>query len=508
MKTETIQWNLKRYFWKTTVFFMILLFFSNIILICNQVRQEYENKKLYQLNYFYSGLEGMNINYIRYTRYGGEEQYQSIIEDGGDLEIILADISEIPAGEAFSREVRDTFCLFQKYVRNLKQIRSLKIQQNDSDLKDKTDILEIQAEINLLQSKSLSLYTQINRAFQSQYSKILVWSQKNNDVWVHFMEKAIVVLLCVAASVILYQTLNASILGMQIGGPVVKLAKHMRNLQKSDIHSNEQYKEIELTDIANRETETLVNGFNAMIRQLKENAKEREDYLKTEIQLKMKTVENLRIQEKLKSNELRVIQSRINPHFLFNTLNLVSQFAYMEGASKTVELLGKTASLLRYYLDFSDKKVPLGRELEELQNYVSLQQIRFGNRIEFEFRIEETIRTYLVPSQILQPIVENAIIHGVVGYSSGGRILIEGILSEDETEIQINIVDNGIGMSEEQIQNIYAAFAEDAQTGRHIGLGSVNTKLKYDTGRKKVICITSNPGVETVVGLRLPIIKS
>lgn len=151
---------------------------------------------------------------------------------------------------------------------------------------------------------------------------------------------------------------------------------------------------------------------------------------------------------------------------------MISQTAYTENAYQTIFLLGKTASLLRYSLDFSDKSVTLKKELEELENYVYIQEQRFGNRIRFSFVLDEHCHNILVPNLILQPLVENAIIHGVSIYLKDAFIQISTALDQSSHTIRICVMDNGIGMSEEQIQKIKLDMTENRAFDSKIGLSS------------------------------------
>ena len=135
----------------------------------------------------------------------------------------------------------------------------------------------------------------------------------------------------------------------------------------------------------------MVLRIQKQMEEIQENASAKE-------RLKNQELENLRINNRLKSSELKALQMQINPHFLFNTLNMISQTAYMESAEDTAALLGTTARLLRYTLDNTDKAVTLAREIEILGNYVELQEKRFGERISFEFDLDESFHQMVIPT--------------------------------------------------------------------------------------------------------------
>ena len=176
----------------------------------------------------------------------------------------------------------------------------------------------------------------------------------------------------------------------------------------------------------------LVNAFNTMIEQMRSYIKEIEENASAKVSLHEKELENLKISNLLKSSELKVIQMQINPHFLFNTLNMIAQTAYLGDSDTTVFLLGKTAELLRYSLDFMGRSVTLARELTMLGDYIYLQEQRFGERIEFEFELDEKFHQMHIPCLILQPLVENAITHGVGSYTENGKIQIKTVYDEEQ----------------------------------------------------------------------------
>ena len=163
--------------------------------------------------------------------------------------------------------------------------------------------------------------------------------------------------------------------------------------------------------------------------------------------------ENIRIQKQLEESRFRELQMQINPHFMFNTLNMISETAYFENAKKTVFLLNKTAKMFRFSLDFSGTSVTLFREMEELENYILIQEQQYGDRIEFRFELDESFHHILVPSLTLQPLIENSISHGVGKYTGGGWVKLTTRYCDEEKAGYIVVEDNGVGMEEEQFKN-------------------------------------------------------
>ncbi len=239
------------------------------------------------------------------------------------------------------------------------------------------------------------------------------------------------------------------------------------------------------------EINDAIKAYNAMLEKLQKQNLEHEELTNTKILLEKQMYLKL--------------QHQINPHFLFNTLNMISHTAYLEGDDQTVELLETTANLLRYALDYSDRDVTLGRELEALEYYVSLQEKRFGDRICFTFELDETINGMKVPSLILQPLVENAIVHGVSSWDAGGKIWIRTQRDREMGVAKISVVDNGAGMVEEVRQTVDNEMRRTDEKEEKIGLSNVYFRLGIFYNHRSDVKIVSCPGNGTEIMLLLPL---
>lgn len=122
--------------------------------------------------------------------------------------------------------------------------------------------------------------------------------------------------------------------------------------------------------------------------------------------------------------ELNLLKNQINPHFLFNTLNIIAGMANLEGAQTTEEMIRALGSLFRYNLKTPEEKVYLEQELKVISDYMFLQKMRFGDRITYQIDCQTDAEAVMIPTFTFQPLVENAIIHGLVSKEEGGRILI------------------------------------------------------------------------------------
>ncbi|CAH0118382.1 hypothetical protein PAE9249_00869 [Paenibacillus sp. CECT 9249] len=218
--------------------------------------------------------------------------------------------------------------------------------------------------------------------------------------------------------------------------------------------------------------------------------------------------EHLERDRLVKELELKALQSQINPHFLFNTLNALSKLALIEGAERTSNLTISVSNLLRYNLRKLDKPVTLREEVDNTKEYFAIQQARFRDRIRFEMHIEETAMDQQIPCLSLQPILENAFIHGVEGMEEGAAVSLSITRSEDE--VLVTIADNGAGMSEEVRKSLldlgspepFRPYMERKSTG--LGSRNVFKRLQLFYGRNDIVELESEPGKGTTVRLRLP----
>ncbi|UFT98573.1 sensor histidine kinase [Radiobacillus kanasensis] len=211
-------------------------------------------------------------------------------------------------------------------------------------------------------------------------------------------------------------------------------------------------------------------------------------------------------QEKLmKELELKHLQNQINPHFLFNTLNTISKLAYLENAKSTSNLIDSVATLLRYSLGDLKKSISLKDELQVIEEYLSIQKTRFLERIQYKMDIQSEHLDIPIPRLTIQPIVENAFIHGIEAKEDGGKILIR-IYDQDEYTM-VEIEDDGIGMDEKTILRLLDTTADSEEhIGHSTGIGMTNVirrlQLFYQT--EHVLEIDSEVDRGTIIRLVLP----
>ncbi|MBR0598216.1 sensor histidine kinase [Sinanaerobacter chloroacetimidivorans] len=262
---------------------------------------------------------------------------------------------------------------------------------------------------------------------------------------------------------------------------------------------------------SNDEIGIMAEAFNRMTESIRQYINEINEKVGLERKLQEKEMENLIIRTNLREAELHALQAQINPHFLFNTLNAGAQLAMMEGADRACSFIENAAELFRYNMRNLDKPVTIGDEIRNVENYMHLLNERFADKIEFTMYKEESILERKIPCMILQPIVENAFIHGISDVEYPGRISLRAELQDGFAVISIK--DNGKGMSAEKIQEIIKRDMGDKPDfkGRHeghtngIGMNNILSRLKIFYSRDEIMEIFSEPGQGTEVVLHIPI---
>jgi two-component system LytT family sensor kinase len=228
----------------------------------------------------------------------------------------------------------------------------------------------------------------------------------------------------------------------------------------------------------------------------------------TVIGIELKIWNSVRIQIKLEEQERLLLQSRmealqnqINPHFLFNTLNSVSSLVRFDPDTAR-ELIIKLATILRRLLSSGDAFVPLREELEFIDNYLDIEVVRFGrDKLRVMKELEPASLDVMVPSMLLQPLVENSIKHGLSSKIEGGSIFLRSRLTESQLIIEVE--DDGVGMGAANLLEKPSGLG-----GTGIGMANVAERLKVLYGDTARMTIDSHEGKGTLIRLRLPVLQS
>jgi sensor histidine kinase YesM len=211
----------------------------------------------------------------------------------------------------------------------------------------------------------------------------------------------------------------------------------------------------------------------------------------------------LLMENHLKEAQLKYLQSQINPHFLFNSLNAGAQLAMMEDAERTGIFVEKMADFFRYNVKKGQEDATLGEELEAVDNYIYILNVRFAGDIHFSKEVDESLENVRMPSMILQPVVENAVNHGIRDIEWEGKIHLT--VTGDADYIRISVKDNGKGMTQEQIEGVLSGNREHRnEEGDSTGIGMNNVisrlELYYEeSGLMEINSEGEGKGTETVI---------
>lgn len=215
--------------------------------------------------------------------------------------------------------------------------------------------------------------------------------------------------------------------------------------------------------------------------------------------------EKARIERALKDSQLRVLQAQINPHFLFNALSLLSYTALEEDAQKTEEIAYILSDLLRYSLRNTATTVPIEEEFEMIRLFLTLQHLRLGERFRYHIHIDEGLTSLPIPCMTLQPLVENAIVHGIEIVLRPVEIDVSA--RRDNERIILQIRDNGIGMDVETVRALNEQRVVPPSSDRKrpsLGLKSTIHRLEDEYGEAFTFHVESAPGKGTEITLSWP----
>ena len=214
-------------------------------------------------------------------------------------------------------------------------------------------------------------------------------------------------------------------------------------------------------------------------------------------------MEQVRAEEvNLRKTELRALQAQINPHFLYNTLDSIAWMCEQGRNAEAVEMVNALARLFRISISRGHELIPIEKELQHAEAYLQIQKYRYKNQFTYHFTVDESCLHCLCNKITLQPIIENAIYHGINGLVDEGEIRIS--CRADGDDILFTVEDNGTGMEPEQVQAILRKERSD-HTG--IGIKNVNDRLKIYFGPAYGITIDSVPDEGTRVYIRMPKVR-
>lgn len=248
----------------------------------------------------------------------------------------------------------------------------------------------------------------------------------------------------------------------------------------------------------------IASSLNTMKSELAQTIAKIREQSDIALKLQKSELENLRISNDLKNTELRVMQAQINPHFLFNTLNSISRLALHSGDEEVVNLIEALSRMLRYNLNHIDRAITLREEIENLENYFYIQEIRFRNKLLLTIENNSRRQDLQMPCLTLQPILENAIMHGLKPYNYEGSVRIT--ISDREAYTEVLIRDDGIGMQpEEMARMVNGTYENDTEAAKHTSIGFKNVmgRLNAFFSEDDCVSVASEIGEGTVITLKI-----
>lgn len=271
--------------------------------------------------------------------------------------------------------------------------------------------------------------------------------------------------------------LLSSMVSRRISRPIKHLELSMKSVERGDFDLTVSGKgPLEIMHLADR--------FNIMIGTIK--------------QLMNRIVSE---QESKRKYELEALQAQINPHFLYNTLNTVVRMVGMNKNEEVIKTITALSKLFRISIGKGKSLITLADEMEHARNYLIIQQMRFKNKFDYSFDLQEEALSYVTLKLILQPLIENALMHGIELSVDKGHIAVSVRL--DGSEVVIQVIDNGLGMSKEQLDKILSGTVVSSK-GSGVGIMNVQERIRLYFGHSYGLLFESELEVGTTVTIRFP----
>ena len=260
--------------------------------------------------------------------------------------------------------------------------------------------------------------------------------------------------------------------------PIQKLRDSMKKVQEGDFSVSDV-----VVDSRN-EIGSLTKSFDVMTHRIHELMEQ-----------------NVHEQEEKRKSELKALQSQINPHFLYNTLDSIIWMAEGKKNEEVVLMTASLARLLRQSISNEDEVVPIANEVEYARGYLTIQKMRYKDKLEFQIEVDSSILYIPLIKLVLQPIIENAIYHGLKYKESKGLLIVKGFMKDGNAVLQV--IDDGVGMDEETLAHIYDKHKVNYHSNG-VGVYNVQKRLKLYYGEDYGITYTSELGKGTTATITIP----
>lgn len=292
-------------------------------------------------------------------------------------------------------------------------------------------------------------------------------------------QQALLISLSALAGILLASLLISRAITQSVTEPIKELCKVTELVAKGDFTS---HTEIQSGD----EIQVLTNSFNDMTQEI--------GYL----------VENIKIeQQNLRATELKLLQAQINPHFLYNTLDAIVWLAEGKQTDQVVNMVTSLSQFFRTVLNEGEDYITIEDEKSHVESYLRIQQFRYQDILEYEIDIEKELYSHKILKLTLQPLVENALYHGIKQQREMGKIIVRGYAQGNE--IILEVEDNGVGMSRKELEELRRKIkGEHSGNRRGFGLANVDERIRLNYGSEYGLIFESQAGVGTLVKVCLP----
>lgn len=270
----------------------------------------------------------------------------------------------------------------------------------------------------------------------------------------------------------------SSLIARNITLPIQKLRDSMVKVQQGDFETAD----VEVT--TENEIGSLTKSFNVMTHRIQELMEQ-----------------NVHEQEEKRKSELKALQSQINPHFLYNTLDSIIWMAEGKKNEEVVLMTAALARLLRQSISNEEELVSIGQEIEYARSYLTIQKMRYKDKLEFQIDVSPSIKSVPIIKLVLQPIIENAIYHGLKYKESKGLLIVKGY--EEEDNVVLQIIDNGVGMDEDKLLHIFDKHKVNYHSNG-VGVYNVQRRLLLYYGNGYGISYKSRQGEGTTATVTIP----
>ena len=291
-------------------------------------------------------------------------------------------------------------------------------------------------------------------------------------------KKARSIYVLVAAILVVVALILSNFIARNITRPLQQLRDSMARVQEGDFGAAE----VEVT--SRNEVGSLTRSFNVMTSRIQELMKQ-----------------NIYEQQQKRKSELKALQSQINPHFLYNTLDSIIWMAEGKKNEEVVVMTASLARLLRQSISNEEEQVPIGQEVEYARSYLTIQKMRYKDKLEFQIQVDAQIMRVPIIKLVLQPLIENAIYHGLKYKEGKGLLIVRGYREGENAVLQIK--DNGAGMDEQTLSHIFEKHKVNYRSNG-VGVYNVQKRLQLYYGMDYGITYSSKQGEGTTASIVIP----